>query len=60
MGKMVLQIAVQVGSIWLSVNVAAIAYLGLSYWFDKVLGEVPVRMPIHLVKGNGKLRAMSR
>lgn len=56
MGMNVLQVALLVGSIWLSVNLTAIAYLALSYLFDRLSARAARRRSLRLVKHQGKLQ----
>jgi ABC-type uncharacterized transport system YnjBCD permease subunit len=58
--NIVLQVVMQLGSLWLSVNVALVTYLALSYMFDRVYERMEMRARIPVAKRSGKLLVMGR
>lgn len=58
--KNILETVVQLGSIWLSANVALVTYLALSYMFDRVMEHVDMRARVPAVRRSHNLQIVSR
>ena len=58
--RTVLQIVVQLGSIWLSANVALVTYLALSYMFDRITERMDMRTRVPAVRRSHNLQIVGR
>ena len=58
--KTVLEIVMQLGSIWLSANVALVTYLALMYMFDRVMERMDMRRRVPAVRRSHNLQIVGR